>query len=235
MIANLKKSASSEVSTNKDDFLCLRDFKQHCDKRDIFYIYKINSRELNPSQPNFVFKTSKTKLQIARNMNIGSGHALLEGEPSFFDGKAGKLRKNLKTLTLSMFHPLLCKQIPLAVMDCESENTENVVIFWKVLNECIQLESGETGIAFNLHGFCFDMAACNREAGVEVYGNGFLDKIKSCEFHFKQCRNRHRQRLSNPDDRERFTKLTDALLTALTIEAFEELFEDLHAFVEEDI
>ena len=64
MIANLKKSASSEVYTNKDDFLCLRDFKQHCDKRDIFYIYKINSRELNPSQPNFVFKTSKTKLQI---------------------------------------------------------------------------------------------------------------------------------------------------------------------------
>eukprot|EP00112_Aurelia_sp_Birch-Aquarium-sp1_P024285 Seg7615.1 transcript_id=Seg7615.1/GoldUCD/mRNA.D3Y31 product="hypothetical protein" protein_id=Seg7615.1/GoldUCD/D3Y31 len=235
MIAILKKSASGEVSTDKDDFLCLRDFKQHCDKRDIFYIYKISSRELNPSQPNFVFKTSKTKLQIARNMNIGSGHAFLEGEPCFFDGKAGKLRKNLKTLTLSMFHPLLCKQIPLAVMDCESENTENVVIFWKVLNECIQLESGETGIVFNPHGFCFDMAACNREAGVQVFGNGFLDKIKSCEFHFKQCRNRHRQRLPNPDDRETFTKLTDALLTALTIEAFEALFEDLHAFVEEDI
>ena len=79
------------------------------------------------------------------------------------------------------------------------------------------------------------MGACNREAVVQVFGIGFLDKIKSCEFHFKQCRNRHRQRLPNPDDRERFTKFTDALLTALTIEAFEALFQDLHAFVEEDV
>ncbi len=103
MIANLKKSASHEAYTDKDDFICLRDFKLHCDKRDVFYIYKISSRELNPSQPNFVFKTSKTKLQIARNMNVGSGHAFLEGEPCFFDGKAGKLRKNLKTIIPNKF------------------------------------------------------------------------------------------------------------------------------------
>ena len=166
-------AVSTSISLSSNLFLSVFSFSHSLEA-----LSRLSERRASPNQ----IACIRVQVQIARNMNIGSGHAFLEGEPCFFDGKAGKLKKNLKTLTLSMFHPLLCKQISLAVMDCESENTENVVIFWKVLNECIQLESGETGIEFNPHGFCFDMAACNREAGVEVFGNGFLAKLSHVNF-----------------------------------------------------
>ena len=235
MIANLKQSATAELYNDKDDFIGLRDFKKHCDKRDKFYVYKINSRELNPNEPNYVFKTSKTKVKIAMSMCQGSGHEFLEDEPCFFDGKSLKLRKGLKTLTLSVYHPLLRKQLPLAIMDCEAEDTQNITIFWNLLNECIQIESGNSTMKFDPCGFCLDMAGCNRAAGVTVFGQIFLQKIKSCEFHFKQCRNRHRQKLTSSNDRERFTKLTDALLDAHTVEAFEDAHDNLRAFLQEDI
>ncbi len=85
-----------------------------------------------------------------------------------------------------MYHPLLCKQSPLAVMDCEAENTENIAIFWQIFNECLRKESGNKDIVFNPQAFCLDMAGCNREAGVRVFGEQFINKVKSCEFHFKQ-------------------------------------------------
>ena len=34
MIASLKQSATDEFYYDKDDFIGLRDFKKHCDKRD---------------------------------------------------------------------------------------------------------------------------------------------------------------------------------------------------------
>ncbi len=67
LISNLKPAASKESESNKNDFLNVKDFKAHCDKRDVYYVYKINNRELNPSQPNYVFKTSRTKIKIALN------------------------------------------------------------------------------------------------------------------------------------------------------------------------
>ena len=103
--------------------------------RDKFYVYQINSRELKPNEPNYVFKTSKTKIKIAMSMCQGSGQEFLEDEPFFFDGKSLKLRKGLKTLTLSVYRPLLRKQLPLAIIDCEAEDTQNITIFWILLNE----------------------------------------------------------------------------------------------------
>ncbi len=54
-------------------------------------------------------------------MNQNSGHPVLENDACFYDGKELKLRNKLTNLTLSMHHPLLCKQIPLAIMDCQAE------------------------------------------------------------------------------------------------------------------
>ena len=194
-IANLKQSATKKLYESQDDFVALRDFKKYCGNKDKLFMYKINSSELNPNEPNYLFKTSTTKMRMALSKCQGSRHAYLEDEPCFFDGKSMKLRKGLKTLTLSVYHPLYKKQIPLAIMDCQQENTENVVIFWKLVNECLAIVSGGKITKFDPNGFCFDMDGCNREAGVLVFGESFLSKIKSCEFHFKQCRNRHRQKL----------------------------------------
>ena len=104
------------------------EFKKQCDKHDTFYVYKLNLSSMNPDKPDYVFKTSTNKVKMLLHMNQGSGH-FLEDEHCFFDGKSGKL-KHYKTLTLSVYHPWLRKQIPLAIMDCPSENTPNVQLFF---------------------------------------------------------------------------------------------------------
>ena len=39
---------------------------------------------------------------------------------------------------LSVYHPLLLKQIPLTTMDCESKNKENKELFWEIWSEAMQ-------------------------------------------------------------------------------------------------
>ena len=59
-----------------ENFEGLVTFKHHCDKKDPFYVYKVNDTRGNPDSPSFVFKTSKIKLSMAENMNKDGNHFL---------------------------------------------------------------------------------------------------------------------------------------------------------------
>ena len=67
-------------------FKALVTFRQYCDKKDEFYIYKVNNKCGNPDKPSFVFKTSKEKAQKALAMDQEGEHFLGE-EFCYFDGK----------------------------------------------------------------------------------------------------------------------------------------------------
>ena len=117
-------------------------FKQYCDVKDPLYIYKINDNTGNPDRTSFVFKLSTLKAKIAINMDRDKKHFLAQ-EFCFFDGKH-KRTKGYVTLTASVYHPLLRRQIPLAAMESVSENTENVTLFWELFNEVIEkVSNGE--------------------------------------------------------------------------------------------
>lgn len=90
----------------------------------------------NSDLPSFVFKASETKARMALNMNRAGDHFLNE-EFCFFDGKRKRCR-GFVTLTASVYHPLLRKQITLTIMECESENTLNVTLFWTCLMKCLK-------------------------------------------------------------------------------------------------
>ena len=94
-------------------------FKQYCDVNDPLYIYKINDNTGNPDRTSFVFKLSTLKAKIAINMDRDKKHFLAQ-EFCFFDGKH-KRTKGYVTLTASVYHPLLRRQIPLAAMESVSE------------------------------------------------------------------------------------------------------------------
>ena len=132
-IANTKKKRDMEPAGH--DFEAVTVFKVYCDKKDTPFIYKLNDRRGNPETPSFVFKTSETKAKTALNMDRGRANFLHE-EFCFFDGKRKRCR-GFVTLTASVYHPLIRKQITLAVMESESENTENVTLFWKLFNEVL--------------------------------------------------------------------------------------------------
>ena len=68
-------------------------------------------------------------MNIANEMNAEVG--LFSEEYCYFD--ANHKRVTLyTTLTASMYHPLLRKQVVLATMQCKHENTKFVTIFWRL-------------------------------------------------------------------------------------------------------
>lgn len=71
--------------------------------------------ESAPDKPSFVFKTSEDKIKTALNMDRNGEHFLKE-EYCFFDGKFKRCR-DFVTLTASVYHLLLNRQIPCAVME----------------------------------------------------------------------------------------------------------------------
>ena len=64
------------------------------------------------------------------------------------------------------YHPLLKKQVPLATMETEKEDTENIELFWTLFNEAISKATGNPAAVFNPVGWCTDMAAANM-AGIK--------------------------------------------------------------------
>ena len=98
------------------------------------------------------------------------GNNVLNEEFCFFDGKY-KRCKGFITLTASMYHPLLRKQIVLATMERESENTETVTLFGSLFNEVLRKVSGNNLKEFNPIECCMDIAGANMAGIVDVFGD----------------------------------------------------------------
>ena len=118
-----------EKESKNTDFSKLLELKDKYQKNDNFFIFHMNDRPLN-NNPTYAFKTSMTALQIACDMNINSKHFMSQ-QYAHFDGNEKRISKMI-VLTLSVYHPLLRKEIPLATMDCENENKESAELFWKM-------------------------------------------------------------------------------------------------------
>ena len=123
---------------------------------------------------------------IAIKMNKDGDHFLKE-EYCYFERKV-KQCKNYVTLKASTYHPLLKKQIALAVMEAERENSEKLELFWTLFNEAYKVVAGDDTLYFNPKGWCTDMAGANMNGLLRVFGDDVLTRIKSCEFHFKESK-----------------------------------------------
>ena len=139
-ISNQKQDAKKEIHPSGENFEAVVTFKLYCNEKDNLLVYKVNDSRGNPDMPSFVFKTSRERMDIAIKMNKDGDHFLQE-EYCYFDGKV-KRCKNYVTLTASTYHPLLKKQIPLAVMETERENSENIELFWALFNDAYKVVAG---------------------------------------------------------------------------------------------
>jgi hypothetical protein len=230
-ISNKKQEVRKETEPHGNNFEAVANFKQYCDQNDPFYIYKMNDKRGNPDKPSFVFKSSSLKAKIAINMNKDKEHFLSQ-EFCFFDGKH-KRAKGYVTLTASVYHPLLRRQIPLATMDAEAEDSRNVTLFWELFNEVIQKVTGGEVRCFNPVGWCTDMAGSNLSAIQNVFGEEAIHRIKTCEFHFKESVNR-RSRFFSGVKVNTFKELAVQLLECVTPECYENTKEKLKAFIERE-
>ena len=231
-ISNEKARMKQKNEPYGHDLEAVAHFKEYTDVRDPYYIYKLkyNSSDKFGGQ-SYVFKTSKLKIKCALNMDR-AGERLLKDECCYFDGKV-KRCKGFVSLTASVYHPMLRKLIPLATMECSGENTSTIALFWSTFNDVLKKESGDANYVFNPRGWITDMAGANIQGLKNVFGTSAVDRIKTCEFHFKDFRNRQARKLDEAN-KSRFKKLCNALLQAATTPGYEAAQENLLHFTNED-
>lgn len=225
-IANQKQSVKKEIHPSGENFEAIVTFKEYCDKKDKLFIYQVNDRRGKPDTPTYIFKTSKTRMTVANNMDRQGEH-FMSKEYCFFDGKVKRCR-NFVTLTASVYHPLIKRQIPLAIMETETESSETIELFWTLFQKAF--ESVSPGKQFNPLGWCTDMAGANMNGIKKVFGEDAVSRIKGCEFHFQDSRNRLARKLGDPETGEQFKKLCNMMLYAQTKEAYLEAKTKLENF-----
>ena len=89
--------------TEKVGYEAIREYKIYTDEKDPLLIYSVNENE------QIVFKTSCSKMMM-------DAQHFLSNEYCFFDRKLNRC-KNFVTLTASIYHPMLQKQLPLPTME----------------------------------------------------------------------------------------------------------------------
>ena len=152
-------------------------------QKDAFLIYKINSRNLNGEQT-YVFKMSRIQARLAVAMDQKNDDFLCN-EYWFFDGTF-KQCSGFVTLGAHVYVEILRKVVKIATIECETESTETMVIFWTLLNEVLGQFTGKKGYKFNSKGWVVDEYGGNWAAIKAVYGEcAVRDKTVGCEFHFK--------------------------------------------------
>ena len=156
----------------------------------------------------------------------------MRSSPAYFDAKENWVRGML-TYTLSVYHPILRKQIPLACMGCSEENFENSVIVSKTLNKALEEKYGEERVQFDTFLLVLDEKGCNWVALKNVYGKAFMDRVISCEFNFKQSVNRRANTdiFSSEDSIGKFKSLCRAMLEAQTVPKLMKETEHLRTFL----
>lgn len=118
--------------------------------KDKFLIYEVNDRRLNGGQL-FVFKTRKFKSELVDQMNKLGDH-MLSSEYGHIDGKINRC-PGFSTITLFLYHQVLQTQIPLLIMEGESESSKCIKKFWALTDKAL-LEHGKR--KFNPFGFISD-------------------------------------------------------------------------------
>lgn len=226
-ISNLKAKINKENNPAGHSFEAVAHLKRKSDEKDEHLIYKMNDRHMNPDEPSYVFKTSKLKINIA--LSMGDKEHFKSNEYCYIDGKWNRC-KDFPTLTLSVYHPVLRKQVPLFIMEWEGETAESYTKFFYLINECMAKVAPGKGFD-PIAGYMAHEAGGLQVGLVRVYGSSVLEKLKTCEFHFLQCANRQRARLHSGKSKEFFTRVTRALLQAQTSSAYNDAIVELKEFV----
>ena len=94
-------------------FDALAKIKEATDKYDPYLLWKVKDGRLDGST--IVFRTSKEKLEIAVQMQLGSQHSL-EEEDCFLDAEHDRV-KGMKTINLSVLHPTIKEIVTIASME----------------------------------------------------------------------------------------------------------------------
>lgn len=229
-VSNMKASARAEMDSSGHNFDAVGNYRDEvCQKLgDPFLIYKVHNKSLDPSQPSFVFKSSRVQLQIAVDMDRQRNNPLSE-EYCHLDGNH-KICAGYKTITLWLYHPFLRQMCKIATMEVESENTLSMNVFWEVLDEAIQEYTGDYNSRFSPCGYMMGEAGAFWSSITNVQGEEDFQRSVSCEKHFDFTVVRHEKTRVGEDVKSKFKFLCDSLQKAETPLGFEKASERIEVF-----
>ena len=194
--------------------------KEGSDKNDHFYIYEINNGKMN-NKPDYVMKSSKVMLLEALKMDQDAEVNDLQKEDAYFDGCHSRCQ-GFVSLGLWVMHPALKKIIRLASMECRSESTSTIEIFWTLFNRMLrEVGNKPQSYLWNPKFILNDEAGANFLGASKVFGTEFAsNKIVTCQWHFLNKVN-ERIHYIGESHRQEFINLAKELTTAKTIPQFE--------------
>ena len=204
-------------------------FKEACDKVDSFYIFQINDGRMNPD-PDLVFKTSRIACEIGLLMDQENElHNVLMDEDAYFDGAHNRCRDFI-SLALWVYHTSMRKLLKLACMECRTESTQTIAMFFKIWNKALMVSSGRTTpYKFNPRHIMVDSAGSNYRGIKEVYGLNYMNhKLISCQWHFLNIMEQVAVHIEGEKDRTEFLELCHALCKKKTIDEYKLCAARLH-------
>ena len=204
--------------------------KEGSDKVDPFHVYKINSKRLN-NKPDYVMKSSSKILKLAVEMDVDGPDNPLKAEDAFFDGSHSRCTDFI-SLGLWMLHTPMRRIIRLASMEVRTEKTEELTIFWELLNEMLEKITKKTGYKFNPNYIMFDEAGANFTSVKGVFGDEFVkNRVVSCQWHFM---NKVMERIHKigEEDQGEFAEKAGQMCRVPTVPEFELLYRRLKEICE---
>lgn len=229
-VQNVRDAFKRECNPFGENFEALALFREKCNEKDEYLIYRVNNRGLN-GEPSYVFKSSLHMAKLALSMDRHS-NSVMSAEYAHVDATHTHCR-DFKTITLWTYHPVLRKLLRIAVMEVEHENTENLTTFWQILNDMLRKVSADSSRVFNPAGFVADEHHANWNSIRHVFGNDAVNRTVSCEFHYRQSVHRHARTLGDSVAADEFVILADAMLMALGVNDFNEACAKMSSFTSE--
>ena len=220
-----KKAEQNPDQVETQSLEAVAELKKGSDTIDPFHIYRINSKKMN-NLPDFVMKSSSKILQLAIDMDIDGPENPLQLEDAYFDGSHSRCT-DFVSLGLWVMHAPMREMIRLASMEVRTEHTDELTIFWKLLNEMLAKLTKKPDYKFNPNYIQFDEAGANFTSVKGVFGDEFVKKrVVTCQWHFL---NKVMDRINKigEDYQEEFAEKAGQLCKVPTVPEFELLFARL--------
>ncbi|CAB4028517.1 Transposon Tf2-6 poly, partial [Paramuricea clavata] len=217
-IQNIKQKVVEQENPVGHSFEALATIKESTDLKDKYLLWSVKDGRV--ADITAVFRSSEERLEIANQMQRNGSTHPLANEFCFLDAEHDKV-KGLKTINLSVQHPLLKEMVTIASMDCLTESTETLSEFWKQLNSALREYTGEANYIFDPEGIVTDEHGGNRESVRRELNEGMVERTKSCEMHFYGCAHKVTKATWSTQSRKKFITMIHGIYTAETPGSYE--------------
>ena len=235
-IDNLKAQEKRERRPDGHSFHAVEVLREKLVTQDKYLIFDLSDGS-DGGVP-YVLKSSKTKVGLLKKLDMNGSHRL--SQQTVHLDVLHSHTKGWKTYTLSYYDEILKMMVKLVSMDTPHEDKTCCEIFFRKINDMIQVYVGdEEGVpstyVFNPYHLKDDEHGGNKLGMSAVFGEVFVvDRTSSCEFHYLQAVRNH-ARYINKVNRDQYMDLCTKLKDSLSQEVYNNNYYLLRELISQQV